>query len=150
MFGKLVQLLTIPLSNEFETVYGIKETDFQHSIRHELPFGIISFGNMDPKITKTYIKGGYLINEKKDQFKEILIFNGELSEKDNENYLLVIIPHGFIETTSKKIAGRYPYESILEMHEGDILKISNSLNSTYHTYMAVKAGNEMFLIKKNR
>lgn len=150
MFGKVVQLLGIPLEDGFDTIYGI-DGDSKHSVRHTLSFGEVTFENMNPDVTKTYIYGGHLVNEKADGFKEVLVFNGELSEEDNEEYLLVIIPNAIqLKTNSKKIAGRYPNEAILEMYVGDTVEVSKSSNGRRDVYMAVKAGNEMFLIKKSR
>lgn len=106
---------------------------------------------MNPDVTKTYIYGGHLVKEKADGFKEVLIFNGELSEEDKEEYLLVIIPDAIqLKTNSKRIAGRYHDEAILEMYAGDTVEVSKSFNGKGDVYMAVKAGNEMFLIKKSR
>lgn len=151
MFGKVVQLLGIPLENGFEVIYGIDGIDFKHGVRYELSFGDITFGNINSDITKTYIYGGHLVKEKADGFKEVLIFNGELSEEDNEEYLLVIIPYATqLKTEAKKIAGRYPHEAILEMHAGDTVEVSKSANGSRDIYMAVQAENEMFLIKKSR
>lgn len=151
MFGKVVQLLGVPLEDGFEMVYGIDGVDFKHSVRHDLSFGEVTFGNMNPDVTKTYIYGGHLVKEKADGFKEVLIFNGELSEEDNEEYLLVIIPYAAqLKTEAKKIAGRYPHEAILEMYAGDTVEVSKSSNGSRDIYMAVQAGNEMFLIKKSR
>lgn len=151
MFGKVVQLLQVPLEDGFETVYGISSVDFKHSDRYELSFGEIVFGNINPNITKTYIYGGHLVKEKNDGFKEVLIFNGELSKEDKEEYLLVIIPYAAqLKSKAKKIAGRYSYEAILEMHVGDTLEVSNSSTGSRDIYMAVQAGNEMFLLKKSR
>lgn len=151
MFGKIVQLLGVPARNEFKVVYGIGGVDFKHSVRHQLNFGEVTFGNMNPDVSKTYIYGGHLVNEKADGFKEVMIFNGELSEEDNEEYLLVIIPYAFqLKTNAKKIAGRYPNEAILEMYAGNTVEVSKSSNGKRDIYMAVKAGNEMFLIKKSR
>ncbi len=151
MFGKVVQLLGVPAENRFEVSYGIDGVDFKHGIRHYLSFGEVTFGNMDPDVTKTYIYGGHLVNEKADGFKEVLIFNGELSEENKEEYLLVIIPFATqLKTDAKKIAGRYPYEAILEMYAGDTVEVSKSSTGSRDIYMAVQAGNEMFLIKKSR
>lgn len=151
MFGKVVQLLGNPLEDGFQMVYGFDGVNFKHNVRHVLRFGEVTFGNMNPDVTKTYIYGGHLIKEKADGFKEVLIFNDELSEEDNEEYLLVIIPYAAqLKTEAKRIAGRYYYEAILEMYAGDTVEVSRSSNGSRDIYMAVKAGNEMFLIKKSR
>lgn len=151
MFGKVVQLLENPLEDGFEIVYGIDGVDFKHSVRYELSFGEVTFENMNLDVTKTYIYGGYLVKKKTNGFKEVLIFNGELSEEDNEVYLLVIIPNAVqLKTNSKRITGRYPNEAILEMRAGDTVEVSKSSNGKRDVYIAVKVTNEMFLIKKSR
>ena len=50
MFGKVVQLLGIPLENGFEVIYGIDGIDFKHGVRYELSFGDITFGNINSDI----------------------------------------------------------------------------------------------------
>lgn len=55
-----------------------------------------------------------------------------------------------IETSGKKIAGRYPTEAILEMKAGDTLSVNKGGCTKTETYMVVQAGNELFLVKKNR
>ena len=63
--------------------------------------------------------------------------------------LFVIIPYATrIVSNSKKIAGIYSTEAILEMHEGDIVELSKGVG--FETYMAVRAGNELLLVKKTR
>lgn len=149
MFGKVVQLLNPSMSDDQEIVYGI---NLDNNLgRYHLNFGTISFANLNPATSKTYIYGGHIVTEKGDGFKDVLIFNGNLSENNNEEYLLVVIPYAAqITTSGKKIAGRYYNEAILEMFPGDTVKIKHSIHSKSVVYMAVQAGNEMFLIKKNR
>lgn len=43
---------------------------------------------MNPDVTKTYIRGGHRVKDKGDGFKEILIFNGELSKEDKETSIM--------------------------------------------------------------
>lgn len=155
MFGKVVQLIGIPLEDEFKTIYGIddidSEIDARYGTRNDLGFGRVSFAN--PDATKTYISGGHLVEDEGDGFKEVIIFNGELSKEDQEEYLLVIIPRviGYLKTEAKRVAGRYIHqEGILEMHDGDTVEVSKGDEECTQIYMAVKAGNEMFLIKKSR
>ena len=95
MFGKVVQLVGNPMKGGFKTVYGIDDVDFQHDGRYDLDFANVTFGDINPNVTKTYIHGGHLVREEKDGFKKVIIFNGELSEEDNEEYLLVIIPYAY-------------------------------------------------------
>ena len=146
MFGKIATIKGIPLKDGFEVTYGIDCEDV-----YILNFGTIMFQNLDPKVTRTYIFGGHHIEEKADGYKDIKIFNGDLSADDQEEYLLVIIPHALqIISNSKRIAGRYYTEAILEMHNGDYVGVSKSSDGDLEIYMATKVGNEMFLIKKNR
>ena len=93
----------------------------------------------------------FTVKKEHDGYKDILVNNLlEPKEKDIEERLLVIIPH-FTEfkTSCKKIAGRYPEEGIIEMKVGDTVTV-NKIGAKPETYMAVQAGNEMFLVKKNR
>ena len=146
MFGKLVQLRGKKAEAGYEVVYGI---DKSIDGRYGLTFGSISFGSENE--TTTYIYGGYIIEDKTDGYKNVLIFNGELESSDKEKYLLVVIPYAAqLKTNSKKIAGRYYYEAILEMHNGDTVEVSKNSVGKRDVYMAVQAGNEMFLIKKER
>ncbi len=146
MFGKVVQLKGKEAQAGYEVVYGIDKPIVG---RYSLAFGNISFGNTC--VTTTYIYGGHTIEEKTDGYKDILIFNGELDSGDTEEYLLVIIPYASqLKTDSKRIAGRYYYEAILEMHNGDTVEVSKNSVGKREVYMAVQTGNEMFLIKKER
>lgn len=146
IFGRIARLLGKPLEEGFEVEYGI---DYKQGNYHDFSFAEISFGNIDSSVSKTYICGGYMVKEKRDGFKEIVIFNGDLRADENENMLLVIIPYATrIVSESKRVAGRYPTEAILEMHEGDTVEVSKGLG--FETYMAVKAGNELLLVKKSR
>lgn len=146
MFGKIVQLRGRKAQAGYEVVYGI---DSSIDGRYGLAFGNISFG--DVSATTTYIYGGHTIEEKSDGYKNILIFNGELESNDIEEYLLVIIPYASqLKTSAKRIAGRYYYEAILEMHNGDTVEVSKNSVGKREVYMAVQAGNEIFLIKKER
>lgn len=71
-------------------------------------------------------------------------------EKDVEERLWVIIPWSSeIKTSGKRIAGRYPEEAILEMKAGDTVTVSK-FGAKPEVYMAVQAGNELLLVKKNR
>lgn len=146
MFGKLVQLRGKKAQADYEVVYGI---DNRIAGRYGLAFGNISFGDMSA--TTTYIYGGHIVEEKTDGYKDVLIFNGELESSDKEEYLLVIIPYAAqLKTDSKRVAGRYYYEAILEMNNGETVEVSKNLDGKRKVYMAIQAGNEMFLIKKER
>lgn len=148
MFGKIVQLLGRTGETGFEVTYGI---DCGADGRCQLSFGKIIFANLGPDATKTYIRGGYRVSETADGFKDILVFNDYLKKEENEEFLMVIIP--YVENiihTAKRIAGRYYDEAIFEMREGDTVEVSKSLEGEVETYMAVRAGNELFLVKKTR
>ena len=150
MFGKIVQLRGIPLEDGFRVEYGI---DFPWYLVADFGFATISLAGVNPAPAHyTYIFW-HIIDKENDGFKHFLIQYAKknmYSEKDVEEYLFVIIPHSAkIETSAKKIAGRYPEEAILEMHAGDTVKVCKG-GADPETYMAVQAGNELFLIKKNR
>lgn len=153
MLGKIVQLLGVPLKNGFEVVEGV---DFCR-------YGTADLGFATLKSLYTPLKNNYKVtycwefclDKEHDGFKDFLVNNlalkeGMPEEKDIEEKLLVVIPYSStIETTAKKIAGRYPHEAILEMKAEDTVKVSKG-DATPETYMAVQAGNELFLVKKNR
>lgn len=133
MFGKIVQIIEQDKHNE--VVYGINDP--------YVDFATIHFGDADA--TKIYIKGGHLVKDKVDGFKDILIFNGNLDKDAIEEYLLVIIPYAKkIGSNLARIAGRYYTEAIFEMKESDTVTVNDQ------TFMAVRAGNELFLVKKYR
>ena len=146
IFGRIVRLHGKPLEDGFEVEYGL---DYKQGNYHDFSFAEIFFGNVNPSVSKTYICGGYMVKEKRDGYKEIIIFNGDLKADENENMLFVIIPYATrILSEAKKVAGRYSTEAILEMHEGDTVEVSKGVG--FETYMAVKAGNELLLVKKSR
>lgn len=144
-FGKVVRLLGIPCEENFEILYGFVPNG--HG-KYVLNMATIS---INPKFSHKYINGGIIVESKKDGFKDITICNGDLRKNDIEQALLVIIPHSTqIVTTAAKVAGRYPTEAILCMKSGDIVEVSKSTAGRKTVYMAVKAGNELFLVKKTR
>lgn len=149
MVGKIVQLLGKKNSG-FEVVYGIDNNIIDN--RYLLDFGEIVLGNNEPNATATYIYGGQIVEEQGDGYKKVVIFNKELPKEAIEDYLLVIIPYAaqLAKTGGTRIAGRYYYEAILEMRNGDTVEVSKSFSGEREIYMAVQAGNEMFLLKKNR
>ena len=55
-----------------------------------------------------------------------------------------------IITNAEKVAGLYPEEAILVMHNGEIVEVSHPQFDSVETYVATKVGKEMFLLKKNR
>lgn len=149
MVGKVVQLLG-KKNDGFKVVYGIDDNIVEN--RYLLNFGEIVLGNNKPNATATYIYGGHLVEEQEDGYKKVVIFNKELPKDAIEEYLLVVIPYAgqLVTLGGKRIAGRYYYEAILEMHKGDIVEVSKSFSGEREIYIAVQAGNEMFLIKKHR
>jgi len=150
MFGKIVQLRGIELEDSFEVEYGI---DFEYGCKVDFIFANIAIAGVDPKPAHHTYVWGYMIKSVQDGFKELVIQYAKedmYNENDVEEYLFVVIPYASrIETTSKKIAGRYSTEAILEMHAGDIVKVNRG-GCDPETYMVVQAGNELFLVRKYR
>jgi len=153
MLGKILQLLGKPLQDGFEIVNGVNFCEFGTA---DLRFAKLSLGHNPVKsdYNTTYC-WQFTIEKEYDGFKDIMVNNCglvgvELEEKVVEEKLWVIIPYsGAIETTAKKIAGRTQNEAILEMYHGDTVKV-NKAGALPETYMAVQAGNELLLVKKNR
>ena len=155
MVGKIVRLLGVPMSEEYEVQYGIPET--KNGIYKKLQFATIrldnlsSAGGVEPPFT--YFYGNYKIEDGKDGYKTILIFNKakeDLPQDAIEDTLLVIIELSWFDTSAKKIAGKQDYEAILEMHAGDTIYCAKGLNYNKQVFTAVQVGNELMLIKKNR
>lgn len=148
MVGKIAQLIGNN-DNGFEVIYGI--SDYIMINRYILGFAEILLGHSTDNETATYIYGGYLVEEKGDGYKQVIIFNKELPKDAVEEYILVIIPYAAqLKTNSKRIAGRYYYEGIFQMKEGETIEVSKDFTKKKDVYMVVKAENELFLIKKNR
>jgi len=150
MLGKIVQLRGILSKDSFEVKYGI---NVRKDGTADLEFATIQLYNMESEeVNSPYICGTITVNETKG-LKYIFLKSIEekyIKEDDIEDYLFVIIPYAsVIETTACKIAGRYPKEAILKMYSGETVKVKK-VGAKPETYMAVQAGNEMFLIKKNR
>lgn len=152
MLGKLVQLLCVPMQDGFTVVEGV---DFRWDGKADFEFATLELlYNPFKENYKVIHCWKVYLNKQHDGFKDFLVNNLALKngpeEKEVEERLWVIIPHfSKIETTSERIAGRYPTETILEMKSGDIIKV-NRTGEEPETYMAVQAGNELFLIKKHR
>ena len=155
MLGKIVQLLGVPMEDGFRVVEGV---DFDIYGIADLRFAkLIAYYNPIPRKNnyKVTYCWGFSLAKQHDGFKDFSVNNlalkdGIPEEKDIEQILWVIIPYSDeIETTAKQIAGRYPEEAILEMKAGDTVVV-NKAGAEKETYMAVQAGNELFLIKKNR
>lgn len=146
MSGKMALLRPKDYSTKgFEVVYEIGDS-------RNLDFAEIILSDTTPNATTTYIYGGHIVKEQGDGYKQITVFNGKLPKDAVEEYILLIVPYAgqLVAPTSKRIAGRYCYEAIFEMHEGDKIEISKSHIGKREIYIVVKAENELFLIKKNR
>lgn len=149
MVGKIVQLIGSKVDSSFEVIYGIEDNIIAN--RYILNFAEILLENTTHNATTTYIYGGHLVEERGDAYKQVMIFNEELPKDAIEEYLLLVVPYASqLVTNAKRVAGRYYYEGIFEMKEGDIVEISKDFTGKRQIYMVVKAGNELFLIKKNR
>lgn len=149
MLGKILQLRGIPLKDGFEVEDGICVCQGGTA---DFGFATITLKTIPEKAYSLYICSVTIVDIA-DGFKKIFfepMEKEDIPEALSESYLLVIIPYASaIETTATKIAGRYPTEAILEMHSGDTVKV-NKPGAEPETYMAVRADNEMFLVKKNR
>lgn len=153
MLGKMVQLLGVPMEDGFRVVEGV---DFCKYGTSDLQFAtlILLHNPLKNDYHVTYC-WEFTIDKEHDGFKDILVNNLTLvdcmpEEKDVEERLWVIIPWSSeIKTTCKKIAGRYTHEAILEMRTGDTVTV-NKGGAEPEVYMAVQAGNELLLVKKNR
>ena len=150
--GKIAEISGIALENGFEVIYGI---DVYEDGKRDLGFVSLVVARSFPKRTRVTYMYSYCLRKEQDLFKEYIIGtdkdptqlpNSEL----NEEYLWVIIPYSSgIETNAKRVAGRYPTEAVLEMRVGDTVEVRKA-GGTPENYMVVKAGNELFLVKKNR
>ena len=162
MFGKVVRIKT-NFSGEdiFRVEYGFKKEEIVFGEYTGVKYAKIKFNGRffltnDPddryyKDVYTYICGGHWVDDEKDGFKRVVICNERAPLQDDiEEYLLVIIPWVYkYEAPEKRIAGRYPEEAILVLKPGETLILYDNEN-VKETFMAVQAGNEIFLIKKNR
>ena len=153
MLGKIVQLLGIPMGDGFRVVEGV---DFCKLGTADLRFANLTLmHNPHKNDYKVIYCWEFHLDKQHDGFKDFSVNNlalkdGMPKERDIEERLLVIIPWSSkINTTCQKIAGRYPEEAILEMKAGDTVTV-NKAGAEAETYMAVQAGNELFLVKKNR
>ena len=153
MLGKIVQLLGIPMEDGFSVVEGVEFNTFGNV---DLRFATLkSLYNPFKEEYKVIYCWGLSLDKQHDGFKDFLVNNlalkdGMPEETDVEERLWVIIPYSsIIETTAQRIAGRYPEEAILEMKAGDTVKVDKA-GAVPEIYMAVQAGNELFLVKKNR
>jgi len=148
--GKIAQLRGKPLEDGFRVEYGI---DIPKNRVADFNFATLSIIGIRVGTPICTYYGSCALIKKEDVFRDFLLSGldeKEIRKEDIEENLLVIIPYSSkIETTAKQIAGRYPEEAILLMHVGDTVKVKKA-GAKSETYMAVQAGNEIFLVKKNR
>lgn len=142
MAGRILWISMNSQRDGFDVIEGIKGMEITDN-RINLGFSEITFSNIGD--STTYITGGYKIDQKREGFKKIFLFNKEISSGDYmEEYLLVIIPFAWdIKTTARKIAGVYPTEAIIDMGDKDKLEISR--DGIKKTYIASKVGEKIIL-----
>ena len=64
---------------------------------------------------------------------------------------MVIIPKSLhIDSKAEKVAGRYPDEGVWVMLEGETIEVSKGVGYPKETYMVVRGGKELFLVKLGR
>ena len=152
MLGKIVELSGIALKNGFEVNYGI---DMYEDGRRDFGFASIVASTSFPKRTRVNYMYGYTLSKEQDLFKEYIIETdtntAQLPNSEfDEEFLWVIIPYtSGIITNAQKVAGRNPTEAILQMRVEDTVEVRKA-EGVSETYMVAKAGNELFLVKKNR
>lgn len=152
MLGKLVQLLGVPMEDGFRVVEGV---DFRWDGKVDFDFAtLVLLHNPFKEDYKVTYCWEFWLDRQHDGFKDFTVNNLNLGngpeEKEIEERLWVIIPYSStIVTTAERIAGRYPTEAILKMKAGDTVKVHKG-SAVPEVYMAVQAGNELFLVKKNR
>ena len=153
MLGKIIQLKNQIYEDGFKVIDGLEFSAFGNA---DFRFAILSVGCTLLRenqhvvycwdiITKQDIYGykDFLVNAYKPY--------GQKPEAEfKEEVLWVLVPYApLIKTEAEKIAGRYPEEGIFKMHVGDTIVLQKK-EGIPETYMAVRAGNEMVLVKKNR
>lgn len=161
--GKIARIKTNFSGDDyFRVEYGFKKEEIVFGEYTGLKFATIkfcgrfycpSFKEQYDENVYTQICGGHWVEDLEDGFKKVVICNSrELLENEEEEYLLVIIPCvNKYEAPEKRIAGRYPEEAILVLKPGDeLILYGNNNNNNKEKFMAVKAGNELFLLKKRR
>ena len=154
--GKIVELL--PSVSGFQVMYGIEMTEYSSK---QFSFGtIISKEPLCKKTHITYMEDDYYyLRDHQNDLKQYLISaydpKGKVQKRIprpelEEEFLWVVIPYASkIESDSRKVAGRTDAEGIFEMFAGDTVKVSRA-DCALETYIVAKAGNELFLVKKNR
>ena len=153
MLGKIVQLLSRPMQDGFKVYEGVEfKSD---GTFYDFPFAELSLMDIPKKpFHPTYCSGLELVEEF-DGFKKFKVNNCGYADTKPEKGLFedriwVIVPYSKeINTTAKKIAGRYPTEGLFEMKTGDVIKVCKA-GAEPEFYMAAQVGFEMFLIKRTR
>jgi len=144
MFGKIVQLRQNQMLGGLEVVYGIEVSGGTKILAHNT---ILNFGenNLGTEYyTDIY---GYSVIRECKLYKEILIAAGELDEQDVEQMLFVIVEKAeYIETNAKKVSGNAQERTVLEMHDGDSVEVTQIYGT--EKYIVVRKGNRMFLEKE--
>ena len=151
MLGKIVELSGIKSQDGFEVIDGL---EMYEDGRIDFSFGSIVSAEVHKKGTRiTYIYS-YCLRKEQDLKKEYVVStdsdpNEKPSSELEEDFLWVFIPYSSgIETKAKKVAGIYSTEAILEMKVGETVTVKKA--DAFETYLVVKAGNELFLVKKTR
>ena len=153
MLGKIVMLHGIPMEEGYRVDYGIECNRF--GIK-DFVFVTFHYEYGSNYARKTYIRGGHHIENERDGFKKITLF-GKDSEvfadckDEKEDYLMVIIPKSmYIASKAEKVAGRYPDEGVWVMVEGESIEVSKGAGAPKETYMVVRGGKDLFLVKLSR
>ena len=153
MLGKIAVLHKKPNESCFQVDYGIPNNRIGIL---DYEFVVFNFEHNSDYLRKTYIRGGHHIENGRDNLKKIKL-NGVDSEiitnckNEKEDYLMVIIPKAWsISSKAEKVAGRYPDEGIWVMVDGETIELFSGFGSQKETYMVVRGGNELFLVKMNR
>ena len=160
MLGKLVKLEWKEQDKEkgedgkYKTTDGIRfYNDYQYvggqahfKLANKLPF---KFDGSYSKVV-TYCYGLRDIGNSTFLMDNLSSKNGMPKKKEVTERLWVIISRSHdIETSGIKLSGN-DKEALLEMKAGDTVTVDNMNDYTPEVYMAVQAGNELYLIKKVR
>lgn len=119
--------------------------DHANSIKEAL-LDFIRIGFSDPNSeVNTY--AGYMIKTGKDSFCDMWVENRQLHDGEDEQEIMLFVDWGGdskIESSTQRIAGRYWYEGVYILKNGDFVKANGQ------TFKAVKVDNEMHLIEMYR
>ena len=149
MFGKIAFINAIPRSTKFEVEYGLPQScNGIYTAPNVKIFVKENFRDGSEKKPCISFYGSYEVSGKGDEIKTISIDNTKKEEIPENAYvdtLLVVIKFGWFETTAKRVAGRYSYDAVLEMHKGDTVTISKGMNYPKQTFEVIESGKELFL-----